>query len=115
MKMSAKIQNIEDFQKWIAAHSNFGISEKGDDFFTVECPCDASVSVHFENEDDINEIILKTIERFEDFDADDEFTELWSHEFAEHNHFTPSRFLTMLQSDEKDLHELALELRQGLQ
>ncbi|GHT18519.1 hypothetical protein FACS1894189_6520 [Planctomycetales bacterium] len=115
MKKSNEIQNVKELLEWIAAHSNFGVMDEGENYFYVQCPRDTSVSVRFENEDDINEIIFKTIERFEDFDADDEFTELWSHEFAEHNHFTPSRFLTMLQSDEKDLHELALELRQGLQ
>lgn len=40
------------------------------------------------------------------FDADEEFNELWSPEFAEHNGFTPSRFITMLQNDEEFFHDV---------
>ncbi|WP_044005996.1 hypothetical protein [Ligilactobacillus salivarius] len=38
--------------------------------------------------------------RFKNFDADDEFEELWSYEFGQHNHFRPSQFIEMLLDDE---------------
>ncbi|HDG8789424.1 TPA: hypothetical protein PBT65_001725 [Staphylococcus aureus] len=35
----------------------------------------------------------------EQFDVDEEFNMLWSKEFAEHNNFTPSQFLNILEQD----------------
>jgi hypothetical protein len=69
------------------------------------------VFVNFEKDDDIDDIVTKTIERFYDFDADERFMDLWNVEFADHTHFLPSQFIKMLQEDEESFRELADNLR----
>jgi hypothetical protein len=51
------------------------------------------VYVRYDEDDEIDGIISKTIEALQNFDADERFTELWSKEFAEYNHFMPSQFI----------------------
>ena len=109
MEPTKKITNVAELLDYIL-EQNFSVIEAEDNYFTIQCPRDASVTVMYEKDDDIEDIIAETIKRFEDFDADDEFTELWSVEFAEHNHFSPSQFMKMLQEDEKSLRELANKL-----
>jgi hypothetical protein len=90
MKNIEEITNVTELQEWITAHNNFSTCDVEENAFTVLCPQDLGLTIHFESDEDIDTIIDRTIEVFEDFDADDEFTELWCQEFAEHNHFTPS-------------------------
>ncbi|MDR0206708.1 MAG: hypothetical protein LBI45_05575, partial [Bacteroidales bacterium] len=59
----------------------------------------------------IEDIICKTIEQLEEFDADERFTELWSADFAKRNCFTPLQFINMLKEDEASFKELAEELK----
>jgi hypothetical protein len=61
--------------------------------------------------DNISDIISDTARQLEEFDADEQFMELWSKEFAEHNHFSPSQFIRMLQEDEKSFRGVAYMLR----
>lgn len=111
MRKSDKFRCIDDLLSWLESQPRFGILERGDDYFTVDCPYDSAITVHYTHDDDIDDIIDKTIERFEDFDADEEFTELWSREFSEENHITPRQFITMLSNDEKTLHDIAYTLK----
>ncbi len=76
----------------------------------MQAPNNSDVFINIEQTDEIEDIISCTIERFTDFDADERFMELWSREFAEHNHFKPSQFLKMLQEDEASFKELAGKL-----
>ncbi len=41
------------------------------------------------------------------FDADEEFDELWSTEFGKHNGYTASEFMGMLKADEQQFHQKA--------
>lgn len=74
----------------------------------VEAPNHATVWVDIclnkldkENEKQAQVTILNTIaDKIKNFDADDEFEELWSYEFGQHNHFRPSQFIEMLLDDE---------------
>jgi hypothetical protein len=108
-----KINCIQDLFEWFEKQDCAGILETGDDYFTVECPNDAAVTVDYDTGDSIDKIIDKTIECFEDFDADERFTELWCQEFHAHNHFSPRQFINMLSADEQFLHEMAYILRKS--
>jgi hypothetical protein len=110
METVKQVTNVEELLDYIL-EQGFSIIEAEDNYFTVQCPRDASVTVMYEKGNDIEDIIAETITRFEDFDADEQFMELWSVDFAEHNHFKPSQFIRMLQEDEASLKELAGELR----
>jgi len=110
MKQKTKITSLRELIDWICNNSDctvFGIEE---DNFTVEAPNNATWQIQFKTDDDIDAIISKTICQLEEFDADNEFTELWNVDFANHNHFKPSQFIKMLQEDEATFKELAGEL-----
>jgi hypothetical protein len=111
MPTPQRITSIQGLYDLINKIDRAGILESGDDYFIVECPNDANVTVTFNPDDDIDEIIQNTIGTFEDFDADEEFTELWSVEFARHNHFVPTQFISMLNADERFLRKTTFELR----
>ena len=49
--------------------------------------------------------------QLEEFDADNEFMELWDIDFANRNQFKPSQFLKMLQEDEVSFKELTDQLK----
>lgn len=46
-----------------------------------------------------NYIVNMYQKHVEQFDIDEEFNMLWSKEFGEHNNFTPSQFLNILEQD----------------
>jgi hypothetical protein len=110
MEQKIEIKNLQELFDWIDDSKICCLSEKEDDYFRIEAPNNADVFVNLEKGDDIDEIISRTIEQLENFDADERFTELWSKEFAGHNHFKPSQFLKMLQEDEASFKELAGKL-----
>ena len=85
--------------------------DKAEDYFFLEAPNNATWQIQFKEDDEIEDIISKTIEQLEAFDADDEFTRLWSADFAKHNAFTPLQFITMLKKDENTFGYLARELK----
>lgn len=107
-----KIANLAEFKNWILKdHNWFQIFERNDGL-DIQCPYDAPVSIIFENENNIEEVILNAIEIFEDFNADEKFNEYWSFDFQKREWFTASEFLRMLINDEGELHEMAKELRE---
>ncbi len=108
--MENKINYLTELFDSIDSSNICCISEREDDYFCIEAPNNADVFINLEKKDDIDNIISCTIEQLRDFDADERFMELWSREFAEHNHFTPSQFLNMLQEDEASFKELAEKL-----
>lgn len=87
---------------------------------TVEAPNHATVTVNisFDSTDEGNETatMLKAIaDKIKDFNADDEFDELWSREFGEHNHFKPSQFFRMLSEDEDYFDQCSEKMYQELE
>ena len=110
MEQKVEFKNKEELLTWIEKNHRIYPIENEADYFTLQAFRDTSITVCFEEDDDIDEIISKTINRLESFDADDEFMELWSVDFANHNHFKPSQFLKMLQEDEASFKELARKL-----
>ncbi len=108
--MEQKIENLQQLFDWIDGSKVCCVSEREDDYFHIEAPNNADIFISIEKDDTIDDIIPKTITRLEEFDADNEFMELWSVDFASHNHFKPSQFLKMLQEDEASFKELAGKL-----
>jgi len=111
MEQKNEIKNLRELFNWINNNKTCYVSEQEDDCFYIEAPNNADVFVNIEKENNIGDIIFRTIERLKDFDADEQFMELWSKDFAEHNHFKPSQFIRMLQEDEASFKELAHELK----
>ena len=111
MEQETQITNIEELIDWITfTHRCFSVDIEDNGLY-IQAPNNAGIFISIEKDDDIDDIISRTIERFEDFDTDEQFMELWSKDFAEHNHFKPSQFIRMLQEDEKSFHNLAKKLR----
>lgn len=81
-------------------YGNAEICPQGDEvYITVEAPNNSTVTAYVPNDADRKHILETLVRRMLEFDADDEFDELWSAEFGKHNGFTPSRFLRMLIED----------------
>ena len=104
-------------------HGNAEVSlQNGRLYVTMEAPNHATISLNVpvmeSDEETIGNLRTEMIDRMGRFDADEEFNELWSPEFAEHNGFTPSGFLKMLQKDEEHFHfagfRLAMDARPSL-
>jgi hypothetical protein len=112
MEQKEKITSLQELIDWIDNSDICYVADNGETAFVVHAPNDAEWTIQFEKDDDIDTIIPKTIRQLEEFDADNEFMELWSVEFANHNHFKPSQFIKMLQEDEKSFRELADKLRE---
>jgi len=110
MEQKSEIKNLQQLFDWIDSSKTCYVTETGEDYFVVEAPNNADVHVHYEEYDEIDDIISCTIDKLENFDADEQFMELWSIEFANHNHFSPSQFIRMLQEDEETFKELAEKL-----
>ena len=96
-------------------HGNTEVSlQNGNLYVTMEAPNHATISLNVpvmeSDEKTIMNLKAEMIDRMGRFDADEEFTELWSKEFAEHNGFTPSGFMKMLQDDEKHFHGAAVRI-----
>jgi hypothetical protein len=108
--MEQKIENLQQLFDWIE-NNDCRLFDKEKDNFSIEAPKNATWQIQFEKDDDIEEIIYKTIEQLEYFDANERFTEFWCKEFAESNGFTPLQFITMLKEDEETFRFLARELR----
>jgi len=110
MEQKIEITNLQKLIDWIDSSENCFVSEQEKDYFNIEAPNNADVFVNIEKDDNIDDIISRTIERLQDFDADERFTELWSKEFAKQNGFRPRHFIDMLEEDETSFNELAREL-----
>ena len=108
--MENKITCLTEFFDWIDNSKICCVSEKDDDYFYIETPNNGDVFINIEKDDNIDDIISRTINVLQKFDVDERFTELWNKDFAEHNHFKPSQFFKMLQEDEASFKELAGKL-----
>ena len=81
---------------------------------TMEAPNHATINLNVpvmeSDEETIGNLKTEMIDRMSRFAADEEFNELWSPEFAEHNGFTPSGFMKMLQEDENHFHAAGFQM-----
>lgn len=87
---------------------------------TVEAPNHATVTIdiYLNDIDKGNEKVtmLKAIaDEIKDFNTDEEFNELWSDEFGEHNNFRPSEFFRMLSEDEDYFKQCSEKMYQELE
>ena len=77
----------------------------GDDAIgvTVEAPNNSTISgfIPISKTTTKRDIVTSICDMMGEFDADDEFNELYSPEFMSHNGFTPSGFLAMLMEDQE--------------
>ena len=112
MKQKNKIKNIQQLYDWINSSKQCLVVDEYDDCFILQAPNDATWHIKFDEDDEIEDVINKTISQLFEFDADEEFTELWCKEFAERNCFTPLQFITMLKEDEETFRNLADQLRE---
>ncbi|WP_241964986.1 hypothetical protein [Staphylococcus simulans] len=86
---------------------NSEVYKEGDSIFSViEAPNHTTLHIQLNIEELKNEksglrfyIFNEYEKHINEFDVDDYFNELWSQEFGEHNHFTPSQFLKILEED----------------
>jgi hypothetical protein len=108
-----KIENIEDFVEWINSYKEESFyCEIDTDSLFVECNYRSSMYIWFEEKDTIRDIILRAIEYFEDFRADNEFDIFLESGYVRQYAYTPSECIRMLMSDEESFHALAKELRE---
>jgi len=110
MKQKNKIKTKKQLYNWINNGDFCQVVEDGFDYFLLEAPNNATWQIQFEEDDDIEEVIDKTISQLFEFDADERFNYFWCYEFAERNCFTPLQFITMLKEDEETFKELSREL-----
>jgi hypothetical protein len=84
-------------------------------YMTVEAPNNSIITLDFRTEEDPKLVISERdfvdefISSANAFDADERFNDVWDREFAQHNGFTPSQFLRMLQKDQLFFEEKARE------
>jgi len=109
MEQKNEIKNLQQLFDWIESN-DCCVYDQEEDNFTIQAPNNADWQIQFDKDDDIDSIISKTICQLEEFDADEQFMELWSVDFAERNIFKPSQFIRMLQEDEVSFKELAEKL-----
>lgn len=60
----------------------------------------------------LSHVLYTIIYQLRQFDAEEEFNELWNNEFGEHNKYTAFEFVEMLKADEQQFHEKADILEQ---
>lgn len=85
---------------------------------TIEGYNHTTVTVEFDKSDieamkqgNIKSVIVRNyLKRIDDFDVDDEFNMLWSHDFAVHNQFKPSQFIRILEEDKAQFEEIDYNL-----
>lgn len=79
-------------------------------YVSVEAPNHATVGTWIGVGVSEEELRRELAERMREFDADEEFNEMWSPKFGDHNGFTPSEFMGMLQEDMAFFRETAARL-----
>ena len=107
MEQKIEIKNLQELFDWINSSKTCYVDETGEDYFVVQASNNANWQIQFEKNDDIDEIILKTIEQLQNFDADEQFADWWHRDFE----YPPLQFITMLKEDEASFKELADRLR----
>lgn len=118
-KIIEMIETIASENYMLGRNSEF--YEQGNEIFAIfEEENHATIRIGFDLDlmEDLNSVeilsyVLDTIIcKLREFNADEEFNELWSTEFGEHNRFSPSEFLEMLKADEEQFHQKADILEQ---
>ena len=111
--LPATVENVEEFiETGSLDHGNSEVFVQNDEIYmVVEAPNNATMGYSVPEGSTMEDVYELNIAHMEDFDADDEFTEMWSREFGEHNGFSPSGFLEMLQEDEEYFRKTAKQLR----
>lgn len=88
--------------------------EDGSVYVTIEAPNSATMGFPIQSGATRKEALEEIIDYAEDFDADREFDETWSRDFANQNGFTPREFMSMLQEDQQFYRDTALAMRHEL-
>ncbi|MHA3723747.1 hypothetical protein ACXR2T_07695 [Leucobacter sp. HY1910] len=106
----------DSIQALLEAHDlDYGNAEVEDgDFMTVEAPNHATWRVDtdgFEDGGTMGDLKATIAQDLDDFDPDEQFDEIWSPEFGEHNGFTPRQFLDGLREDKAFFEHAAMRLR----
>lgn len=110
--MTKSNEDLKVELEYIIDHLSFGNSEVvvNDDQVdvTIEAPNHTTLVVQFLGNEvqKLKEKFMTTyatraIQVIDSFDPDDTFNEVWSKKFAEHNHFTPSGFIRILEEDQQ--------------
>jgi len=105
MEQKIEINTLKELFNWIKSNNQCSVTESGDDFFRITTSYNTNIFVDIEENDEIQDIICRTIEKLNDFDVDEYFIDEWD------NKFSPSQFIRMLQEDEETFQELAGKLR----
>ena len=87
-------------------------SFEGENHAMVSIWFDLDVMEELNSVEVLSYVLSTIIYRLRQFDADEEFNELWSTEFGEHNRFSPSEFIEMLKDDEEQFYDKAAILEQ---
>ncbi|WP_171299799.1 hypothetical protein [Enterococcus cecorum] len=85
---------------------------EGENHAMVSIWFDLDVMEELNSVEVLSYVLSTIIYRLRQFDADEEFNELWSTEFGEHNRFSPSEFIEMLKDDEEQFYDKAAILEQ---
>lgn len=128
-KIIEMIKTIASENYMLGRNSEF--YEQGNEIFArFEEENHATIGIWFDldvmeelNSVEILSYVLDTIiHRLRQFDADEEFNELWSTDFGERNGYSPSEFIEMLKDDEEEfwnkagiLEQQYNEIRKALQ
>ena len=98
-----------------ASELDYGNAEAWEDdhnvWMTVEAPNHSTMGISVEKGSPMSRVYAQLRIFGDDFSAEDEFDELWSPEFGQHNGYTPTQFAQMLDEDEEFYSQLGDELR----
>lgn len=106
---------IEDYS---LNHNNSEVFDQdGEQFIVVEAPNHATFQVEHSAENSGNTVgdVRKSLLRMEEFDADEEFDELWSNGFGAHNGISATDFYTGLKADEQYFKDRARDIREDIE
>ena len=88
--------------------------QDGELYMSVEAPNHTVICPVIDSVSDEWDLRGRLANWMRDFDADDEFNELWSRDFAKHNRRTPSQFINMLQEDQEFFKDTADNLTEDM-
>lgn len=105
-------QLIEDYE---LSHGNSEIfTQDNEVYMTVEAPDNSTMGISINKDASILETREKLVDYMRDFDASNEFGEIWSEEFGEHNGFSAFQFMEKLKSDEAYFHNTANKIQRDI-
>lgn len=118
-KIIDMIETIASENYMLGDNSEF--HEQGNDIYAIfEAENHATIVIWFDLDElegansveILSHVLYTIIYRLRQFDAEEEFNELWSEEFGKHNGYTAFEFVEMLKADEQQFHEKADILEQ---